>query len=635
MFKFLRKYNKWILAVGGTLLMIVFLIPTAIQSLSQQAAIGSADWATVGEDQEDVPVEELRRCQADLQLLQRLGQGVPGFGPLDRPEHWYLLVREAEQAGLVGGRASDQFTQEQLETLAAMTGLRNLSTLNRTIGRWLGVTRMLMMYQAAAKFSDNRLRSQAEQLFTSADARIVPIQASADADVPAPTEDELQEHFQQYKDIAPNEGESVFGYRLPDRFKIEWLVVPNEDIRAMAETSDAMSQLELFKHWKRNPNNEPFPEPERGAEIPDAVRSDLLSDVMSEMREALTRFAKNEFLSTLRPLDVETGYYVLPEDWEQRQVKFPQLAERMREEFSGLALPEYHAAGDRWLTFDDLQEFERLRSASTDQYNPQQRTQLIQLVRSLKEFGGDNVFLVQEDVAGPPMRDLDQSLIFFRVTDTDPARAPHDLDEVREEVTQDLKRQQHFDRLAERLDEIEAAARDQGLLATAMRYDSEVRETNSIALYNRFALDFQLRNNSALTPQPTSLPVIGPDEDAVRRIVERALELTKQTRMSELSPAERTFVLPLEDELVLLVVELSGIQPFDAERYTQVVQNNALQSLLLREELGADAAPLTEAFSYETLAARHQFEVKQRQQEEEPTGEDVEPADTATASADA
>jgi hypothetical protein len=105
--------------------------------------------------------------------------------------------------------------------------------------------------------------------------------------------------------------------------------------------------------------------------------------------------------------------------------------------------------------------------------------------------------------------------------------------------------------------------------------------------------------------------------------------------MSELSPAERTFVLPLDDELVLLVVELSGIQPFDAERYTQVVQNNALQSLLLREELGADAAPLTEAFSYETLAARHQFEVKQRQQEEEPTGEDVEPADTATASADA
>ena len=50
MFKFLRKYNKFILAIGGTLLMIVFLIPQAIQSLSQRAAsTGSvcARWPTI------------------------------------------------------------------------------------------------------------------------------------------------------------------------------------------------------------------------------------------------------------------------------------------------------------------------------------------------------------------------------------------------------------------------------------------------------------------------------------------------------------------------------------------------------------------------------------------------------------
>jgi hypothetical protein len=233
------------------------------------------------------------------------------------------------------------------------------------------------------------------------------------------------------------------------------------------------------------------------------------------------------------------------------------------------------------------------------------------------------------------MRGLDQSLIFFRITDTDPARAPHSLDEVREQVTQDLKRQQHFDRLVERLDEIETAAREEGLLGTAMAFDTEVQPANSIALYNRFALDFQLRNNSALMAQPTNLPVVGPDEEAVKQIVERALELTAETPISELSAAARTFVLPVEDKLALLVVELTGIQPFDAERFTDVVRNNALQSLLVRQELSADAASLTEAFGYETLALRHQFEVKQRQEEEEPPAEDGAPADTATASADA
>ncbi len=38
MFKFLRKYNKYILAVGGTLLLITFLIPTAITGLAQRSA---------------------------------------------------------------------------------------------------------------------------------------------------------------------------------------------------------------------------------------------------------------------------------------------------------------------------------------------------------------------------------------------------------------------------------------------------------------------------------------------------------------------------------------------------------------------------------------------------------------------
>ena len=41
MFKFLRKYNKWILAVGGTLLMIVFLIPQAFTSLSGETSLRS------------------------------------------------------------------------------------------------------------------------------------------------------------------------------------------------------------------------------------------------------------------------------------------------------------------------------------------------------------------------------------------------------------------------------------------------------------------------------------------------------------------------------------------------------------------------------------------------------------------
>lgn len=37
MLKFLRKYQAWIMAVGGSLLMIAFLLPQAIQRFGNMA----------------------------------------------------------------------------------------------------------------------------------------------------------------------------------------------------------------------------------------------------------------------------------------------------------------------------------------------------------------------------------------------------------------------------------------------------------------------------------------------------------------------------------------------------------------------------------------------------------------------
>ena len=53
MFKFLRKYNKYILAVGGTLLLITFLIPYAFTNVLQGMGQGKSTWATVGLQQRE------------------------------------------------------------------------------------------------------------------------------------------------------------------------------------------------------------------------------------------------------------------------------------------------------------------------------------------------------------------------------------------------------------------------------------------------------------------------------------------------------------------------------------------------------------------------------------------------------
>jgi len=62
MMSFLRKYNKYILAVGGTLLMIAFLIPQAITSLSQRGGVSAASVAVVGPDQTNGATTDSDEC---------------------------------------------------------------------------------------------------------------------------------------------------------------------------------------------------------------------------------------------------------------------------------------------------------------------------------------------------------------------------------------------------------------------------------------------------------------------------------------------------------------------------------------------------------------------------------------------
>ena len=116
MFKFLRKYDKWILAVGGTLLLITFLVPQAIQGLSQYSAQTGATWATVGAPPAKVTMGEAEVFRRQARLIDRLGPQnlLNRLGAGSDPAHWYLLLREAREAGLVGGPGSGLAFAQQI-----------------------------------------------------------------------------------------------------------------------------------------------------------------------------------------------------------------------------------------------------------------------------------------------------------------------------------------------------------------------------------------------------------------------------------------------------------------------------------------------------------------------------------------
>lgn len=602
MFKFLRKYNKYILAVGGTLLLITFLIPFAFQQLLPAMTRGSTTWARIGQDEgRKVTSKELAIVQRELQILQNLGPVLAqaGLGEVDRPEYWYLLVREAQDAGLIGpaNLMQSEQTAQTIAALSAMSGERP-EFVRETLAKVQGVMRMLQLYLDSGKYSDRRLEQRARKLFHNATVQLVVIEASEPQDRPELTEQQLQEQLDAYGDVSPGAGEMGFGYRLPDRAKVEWLVVSAESVRAMIEHSDRLNAVALRKHWRLNQDR--FSAPEPGAEIPDAVREDLLNLLTAETLDEIAKYANDQLRIQRRSLASRAGYLVVPDDWQG--LDLGDLAQEIQRT-SGVALPEYHALGDQWLTEQDLGELAGIGQASTDKFGATP-VAFPELVMAAKELGGSSTISIQEEIAGPPILGGDGSVYIFRIIDTDASRPPASVDEVRDALVADLYKKLHYEQLVDAADDIRRDAVEKGLLAAAIEHDTTVLSPANVNL--AFGTD---------------LPVVGEDREAVELIIDRAMELPQDVPLSTLPEEQRILVIPVPNRLSLLIADLTGQTPLTSDTYAFYMQNGIIQRTLQQEDMGEDDG-LDRAFSYDALAARHNFRLSAPSKPaDEPGGE--------------
>jgi hypothetical protein len=250
MLKFLRLYQGWILAIFGTFLVITFLLPQAIQGLFQNAATTGGDWATVG-DGEVVSTGQLLELQKELRILEMVGNPIINSLGADKDAaYWYLLTREAEQAGMIGGAGvgrtfvgamSRQLgTVSETELVARFMGTAgfNEKSALETIAKIQGVSLLSIQFQTAARYSDERLKQSASKIGLAVDADLVILDASTlltDVDPGVPSDEALSEQFESHRSELAGTGASGFGYRLPHRARIEWITVD----RAAVETAIA------------------------------------------------------------------------------------------------------------------------------------------------------------------------------------------------------------------------------------------------------------------------------------------------------------------------------------------------------------------------------------------------------------
>ena len=629
MFKFLRKYSVWILGFGGTLLLIAFLAPNVIQQLAQRAGSAGTTQATVGNG-EIVGYDQWQKVVSESQIIDRIGTTIPGVGKLESPEHWYLLTREADRAGLTPALAAVAIDEQTLYNIAGNTGSRPQLVLE-TLAHLQGVQRLVQMYQMTGRFSDRRLNQAATDLFSSVAAETIVITATPENNGSF-TEEDLQAQLDAWADTPVGEGDHGFGYKLPDRFKVEWLQIPAQSIAQATKVSDEFSTREQRKFWRRNETDPRFPSIGSDGIIPEVVSNAYLEELTNKTRTKIARSTSDQLREPRRGLDESNGFYILPEDWNAKKLDFETLSTSLQQEFS-LPLPKYGSEAT-WTSTSDASETPIIGSMlATNLGGVPINFQT--LISSTKEFDANGLYRIQTGVSSPILETTNGDIIVFRVTETDPARAPKDINEVREAVTYDLGRIARWKTLQAEANLIEEHTREKGMLATSIKYESTVNPPQPVSMVDNGiptildpatarplmtqAIMQRLGLGHRIADMNTKIPTLEKnDASVIQAIIDNAIGLPLETPIASLSAEDTIFIVPSPENMALILVRVTGTSPASSELATDFSGKTSpvLQTMLSVDELGG-ANAISDAFSFETLAARHNFERGRRDVEDE------------------
>ena len=261
-----------------------------------------------------------------------------------------------------------------------------------------------------------------------------------------------------------------------------------------------------------------FP-PEAGSDggfeaVREKVKEKLLSDLTNQKLSEIAKFAGDQLLAKLLPLRRDDIYYALPEDWNQRDLAFPTLAESIANEFN-VAVPSYRSTGEEWMTETQLGELAGIGQATSDKFGPQPVpfTRLISLAR---ELDGSPTIPIQKSVAGPPMKSADGSIHFFRILDVDPSHAPKSVDEVRDQLVQDIRTVKRFEELKASAESIRMQAMQDGFVSLAAANSTTVEAVSRVSPVGN--VDFRRRAGRSF---PVFLGSLGQVPDTVREIAKR------------------------------------------------------------------------------------------------------------------
>ena len=638
MLKIFRKNKRIaqvVLVAGSVLLLVSWLVADGSAQLLQDVLSGTATHARTA-DGTTVSVADAERMRREARAASLVGsQALAVLGATEDPAHWYLLSREAQEAGLVGGvgdgraRLADIAAANNVPEEQLLGGLMRESRLSssevlETLAKVNGIERMLgLVLNSGARLSDPRMRQASARLQLGATGDLVVLDASTVSlpGLPDPTDEQLQAQLDAYGSAPADPTGKAFGYRMPDRLKVEWLRIPSASIAAAVERSDAVSSVELRKYWLEN--RAEFESAEAlSAQAPtfesmrDVVRARVVAKMIDQRRAEIAKFMTDEIAMALRGVPQRNGYYELPTDASSRPgLTVASLSQLVQGRF-GVAALETGSITDRWIEPREIDAVAGLGSATTDRFGATPVT-ASQLAASVKEFGGKPTMVAQRGVPSPVLKSADGDLFVFTVTEADASRAPANVDEVRDALVRDVRRIAAFDRLVAIESEIAALAGTAGLEAVASTYGAKVDPFVEVRAADPMFLQFGMR-------MPSALPVIGADQYVSDELADRAFALPPQVDLASLPPADRTFVIDAPSRLSMIVVRVDSLKPMNEGDLARLMANDRFRSSLALQDVDETSLQM---FSRDAMVTRYGY------QQVTPAREDAKPetADAGTA----
>lgn len=616
MLKIFRKNKRIaqvVLVVGSALLLVSWLVADGSAQLLQDVLEGSTTYARTA-DGTTVSGSEAERLRRESRLAGLVGsQAITVLGASEDPAHWYLLSREAQEAGLVGGvadgraRLADLAAQSNVPESQAMGALMRESRLSstevlETLAKVNGIERMLgLVLNSGARLSDVRLRQASARLQLGASGDVVVLDA-ATASVPglaAPSEEALKAQLDKWGSTPKGQGDKGFGYRLPDRLKVQWMRIPATSVADLVDRSDLLSNVELRKYWLEN--RAEFQTAESlASEAPtfesmrDTVRAKVRERMIAQKRTEIAKFLADEMAMAMRGVTQRNGYYDIPEGGVPGAT-LASLSELVQKRF-GIAAPEMGSVTDRWIEPRELDAVAGLGTATTDRFGSTP-VNASQLAASVREFGGKPTLVAQRGVPCPVLTAPDGDLFVCTFTETDASRAPASVDEVRDAVTADVRRIEAYERLVATMAEITALASSGGLQAVASAYGSKIDPFVEVRAADPMFLQYGLR-------MPSALPVLGADQKVADAVADRAFALPPEADLAAMPAPERTFVIESPDKLAVVAMRIDSVKPMNQGDLTRLMANDRFRSSLAMQDVDQTALDM---FAKDALVKRYGF----------------------------